>query len=185
MHTVALIALLAGGLQTSSLEENSGLTITHDDPTGTVTMTWDGRSGKTYFIQFSDTLKEWTYAPDIEVGQGHPVTWHASLGSGDRMFFRLKYIDTPADLSDPSDIDDDDSDGDGVSNRDELTNGTDPLETRDADADGLPDDWETHYGVGDASEDEEPDGLTNLSEFQQTTDPQKRDHPVVELRLFR
>lgn len=41
----------------------------------------------------------------------------------------------------------------------------------DADADGLPDDWEQQNGVTDPAADSDDDGLTNLQEYQAGTDP--------------
>jgi len=53
----------------------------------------------------------------------------------------------------------------------------------DADADGLPDEWEKKYGLNpgnpaDANEDLDGDGFTNVEEFAAKTDPSNRnDHP--------
>lgn len=53
----------------------------------------------------------------------------------------------------------------------------------DADADGLPDDWERKYGLNpndpsDANADTDGDGFTNAEEFAAKTDPTNRnDHP--------
>ncbi len=55
-----------------------------------------------------------------------------------------------------------------------------PDETGDQDGDGLPDTWETQYGLdntdpADALNDGDADGLTNLEEFCRGTDPTKTD----------
>lgn len=53
----------------------------------------------------------------------------------------------------------------------------------DADADGLPDDWERKYGLNpndpsDANADTDGDGFTNAEEFAAKTDPtDRKDHP--------
>ncbi len=54
---------------------------------------------------------------------------------------------------------------------------TDDLD--DTDNDGMPDDWEERYGLNpydsnDASQDEDTDGVTNLEEYQQGTNPLKK-----------
>ncbi len=61
----------------------------------------------------------------------------------------------------------------------ELSLGTDPLNPDD-DGDGMPDGWEVYHGLDpldsdDADDDEEPDGLTNLEEYQNGTDPNDSD----------
>ena len=69
-----------------------------------------------------------------------------------------------------------DSDGDGLTNAQELALGTDPL-NRDTDGDGMPDGWEVFYGLNplDPTDAGKPskanDGLTNLQEYQHGTDP--------------
>ena len=87
-----------------------------------------------------------------------------------------------------------DSDGDGYTNSQEYSGGTDPnssdadsdgvsdsddsnpASSTDSDADGLPDDWENHW-FGDLDEtaaaDYDGDGNTNLQEYQMGTDPTK------------
>ena len=45
----------------------------------------------------------------------------------------------------------------------------------DDDADGLPNGWETHYGLDDPAADGDTDGLTNLAEFEAGTNPTVAD----------
>jgi subtilisin family serine protease len=76
-----------------------------------------------------------------------------------------------------------DTDGDGLTDGDEVSRGTKPLVT-DTDGDGMTDGWEVRYGFdpldvldpgpnNDATEDN--DGLTNLEESQNGTDPTDAD----------
>jgi len=87
------------------------------------------------------------------------------------------------------DVADPDSDGDGLLDGKELEKGTDPadidtdmdrlsdgvdpnpLSAKDTDSDGLPDDWEAHYGAPDPGGDEDGDGLTDLQEYRNGTSP--------------
>jgi RHS repeat-associated protein len=53
-------------------------------------------------------------------------------------------------------------------------------QTMDTDGDQMPDGWETLYGLnpndpGDANQDPDNDGLTNLEEYNHNTDPTRRD----------
>jgi hypothetical protein len=79
-----------------------------------------------------------------------------------------------------SDPDSWDTDGDGLSDNDEIAYyGTDPS-SNDSDNDGLGDYWEIQYGfnpllAGEASGDPDTDGLTNLQESVARTDPYNPD----------
>ena len=79
----------------------------------------------------------------------------------------------------------DDLDGDGLSNGEEIELGTDPT-TGDSDGDGLPDLFEITTGLdpndsADAFLDNDNDGIRNLDEFNQGTDPLNPDTvpPIV------
>jgi hypothetical protein len=77
---------------------------------------------------------------------------------------------------------DPDMDGDGLTDGDEVnTHGTDPLDP-DTDGDGMDDGWEVTYSscginplIVDFMNDADGDGLANLGEYNQTTDPCNND----------
>ena len=86
-----------------------------------------------------------------------------------------------ADGSDPLDPSDGgaDWDGDGLTNSEEQTHGTN-MNNADSDGDGLPDGWEVSNGLnptngGDANADPDGDGLTNAQEYAQGTNPNNSD----------
>jgi len=77
-----------------------------------------------------------------------------------------------------------DLDGDGISNLNEYLQASDPTrwEGPDSDGDGIPDNWELNYGLnpqdpGDANADADADGISNLTEYQQGTDPTVANAP--------
>jgi hypothetical protein len=84
-----------------------------------------------------------------------------------------------------------DSDGDGISNADEIARGTNAY-SADTDGDGVPDGWEVTHGfdplVRDSQLDPDGDGVSNLEEYLRGTDPQASDaiDPAspVKLRVF-
>lgn len=166
--TACLFPLMLAGQTANDLNEGSKLT--WDQTNAIWHFAWWGRTGRTYFIQQSqDLIGAWVYVPVIEPGSDEVKQW-GFTSSGSKFFLRLKYTDIPT--SDPWNAD---FDGDGVGNNAELLQGTDPLAWSDTDSNGLPDDWELYYfgyiGVS-AGGDEDGDGLTNLQEWQQKSDPQ-------------
>jgi hypothetical protein len=83
----------------------------------------------------------------------------------------IKYIDPTEDL-----------DGDGLSNEQEFSQGTDPTKM-DTDSDGISDGWEVKKGLdpllNDSIEDLDEDGYTNLEEYKGGTNPQdSNEHPT-------
>ncbi|MDM8536732.1 FG-GAP-like repeat-containing protein [Desulfobacterales bacterium HSG17] len=91
-------------------------------------------------------------------------------------------LDDAAEIAAGTDPNDSDSDNDGVSDGAEIAAGTDPLDnsSADTDADGMPDNWETANGLdpnepSDAAADTDGDGISNLEEFINGTDPASAD----------
>lgn len=77
-----------------------------------------------------------------------------------------------------TDPDNPDTDGDGLSDGDEIAIGTNPLDA-DSDSDGMPDGWEVGSALNptenDAMDDADSDGMTNLDEYCAGTSPNEAD----------
>lgn len=87
-------------------------------------LSWWGKTGRTYFVQHSEDLMNWVYFPDIiDSGTNALLSYGFSISGPDRFYLRLKYTDISTANPNTADFD-----GDGVSNRDELMQGTDPLD---------------------------------------------------------
>ncbi|MEN8737055.1 MAG: hypothetical protein ABF337_07370, partial [Akkermansiaceae bacterium] len=110
-------------------------------------VTWRSVVGRTYFLEVSDDLQTWTYAPDVFYGDGSIQGLNVSSPSSpNQMFFRLKFTDLPVPNGDAGAAD---FDGDGISNFDEVTlTGTEPF-LDDTDGDALSDGEEVSWGVSD------------------------------------
>ena len=164
-----LIAAIPSARSADAWEEHSSLT--RDPSTGVFTFSWSGHVGRTYFIQQSEDMVHWTYLPLIEPGADQTIEWAFTSNAG-RCFVRLKY--STQSTTDPLD---DDFDGDGVSNYEELVHGLDPLTPPSQvfdPANGLPLDWERYYlghTGGAATADDDLDGYSNLYEYQHHTNP--------------
>ena len=90
-------------------------------------------------------------------------------------------VGVSADGSNPLDPSDGgaDWDGDGLTNAEEQAAGTD-MNNPDTDNDGLPDGWESAYGLNpnsasDANADPDGDGLSNSQEYASGTNPNSAD----------
>lgn len=148
---------------------NEGTRLIRDNTNSIYRFSWWGRSPRTYFIQHSEDLTNWVYVPTIEPGTDAEKEW-GFTSTAPKFFLRLKYTDIPT--ADPFN---DDFDGDGVGNYDELLQGTDPLSWRDTDHNGIPDDWELYYfghiGVDPNAQAPGGSGLTILQAYQQHGNP--------------
>jgi hypothetical protein len=163
-------------------------------PAGGKFLRWYGHSGRSYFMQVSDSndpLNKWSWAPIIESGNNEEISYEVD-GTADKGFFRLKHTDQlpgPGETLDTADFD-----RDGLSNIGEIApasplQSTDPLDG-DTDSDGLKDGWERANGfdpndngttnpANGANGDPDGDGVPNLTESQGSTNPQdSNDFPL-------
>ncbi len=153
----------------TSTDPNEGSQLSQDPSTGTYSFSWWGRAGRAYFLQQSDNLLNWTYLPVIESGADQVLQW-GFTSNQPRFFLRLESTDQPT--SDPYS---DDFNGDGLSNWQNLLQGSDPLGPVSFDVNGLSLNWERFYNVPAGTDPNalapRGDGLTYLQAFQQRLDP--------------
>ena len=171
---VCALASVAGAFSQTADDPNDGARLRRDGP-GDYVFSWWAASGRTYFLQQSEDLIAWTYFPPeyIETGfDGVDELYFHVTGSAP-YFLRLKSVPITSPFPSSADFD-----GDKINNYEEIINGTDPLHFADGDGDGIPDDWETRFGLnpgdpGDAAPDWDADGQSNLAEYQAgaSTDP--------------
>jgi hypothetical protein len=147
------------------------------NPDGVKFIRWQGKAGRTYFVQVSDPadhLNKWKWAPIIELGNDEPISYDVD-GTADKGFFRLKYADQVPGANET--LDTADYDNDGLTNIDEITYySTDPLNP-DTDGDGLNDLFEIWYYDTDPNiPDSDGDGLSDGDEVSvYGTDPNNAD----------
>lgn len=133
-----------------------------DVPQADGTLSWEGKPGRTYFVQHSDDLLHWLHQPEIWSGDGTALSAFFEC-SAPRLFLRLHATDAPT--TDPATTD---FDHDGLGSWTELDPegdfGTDPLHP-DTDRDGLPDGLEHFfYSTDPLASDSDGDGVSDGDE---------------------
>ncbi len=132
---------------------------------------WEGVNNRTYFIQYSLDLKNWSYFSEVCFGDGSQSSMIQPQGAS-KLFIRLKYLDDPA-ITSQEEAESADFDSDGLDNLFEVQAlSTDPFK-QDSEGDQMRDGWEYDNGLdplaNDSADDFDGDGLTNLNEFQRQT----------------
>lgn len=154
---------------------NHGSKLVHDELNSLYTFSWWGKSGQTYLIQQSEDLNSWQYFQVIENGLDGILAYRITT-TADKLFVRLQYVNQTT-----GDFWEGDFDGDGISSLNEILQGTDPFSWQDLDSDLLPDEWESFWGLTDATADADADGAIETEEFQNGTNPNEKDHPSAGL----
>lgn len=146
MKTVVIGLIIACCLSGTALRAQTatdlheGLQVTPGTQAGEFTLSWWGRTGRTYFIQQSFDLVSWNYVPCIESG-AEDVCGLNFTCTDPRQFWRLRYTDAPT----GGDALTWDADEDGLGNQQELDQGLDPFDL-DTDHDGYLDGGELEHG---------------------------------------
>lgn len=111
-HLLFLLTSTAALHAQSLIEQDCTIQI---QSTGVKLLNWTGHVGRTYFIQSSPDLANWSWAPNIEAGENRPMSYEVD-GPAKAGFFRLQYTDLTAPNLEAADFD-----GDGLDNLEEIT----------------------------------------------------------------
>ncbi len=117
---------------------NEGSRLTYDNTIQTSNFSWWGQYGKSYFVQHSVDLVNWSYYPMVVLGQYDVAELNFQTNAA-RYFLRLELSDDPWNT---------DSDGDGIPDGYEILYGLNPHNPNDA------------FDIA-------PSGLTYLQAYQQ------------------
>jgi hypothetical protein len=170
---LALVMMSGGTFGQTASDPSEGLRAELTGTTGVTAIKWWGKTGRTYFLQSSETLLpgSWLYMPVVEVGSGSVRSWNLQTNA-ERMFVRLVYTDQ-ANGGNASTAD---FDGDGISNADEVAvggPGTDPL-LADSDWDGYNDGVELAAGSSPAAARSCPEATSLCAWYSVTTGKTRR-----------
>jgi hypothetical protein len=150
------------GTDPGNPESNSRLNHSRDGDQ--VTLTWSGVSRMPYIVETSTNLVSWSQVGDEVVSVNGTETASISLSSTVKTYYRLRIRSTL------------DTDGDNLCDWEELLLGTTIETLWDTDGDLMPDGWEYTYmlepGRNDSDEDPDEDGVSNLNEYLNGTNPQ-------------
>ena len=132
-----------------------------------IIIAWPTIAGKQYTLLYSPDLADWLPVPgETLVGEGSILDYHITLTGDDRIFWRVA-------------VNDIDSDGDGLTNAEEIQLGTNPHNAQTLP--GYGDLWlatnftEMLLNGQLVDIDTDGDGLTNAQEYQLGTDPTLAD----------
>ena len=166
LFVMCLVMALSAEAQTAA-DLNEGLQVTTAAQAGDFTVSWWGKTGRTYFVQQSFDLMTWQYVPVVMSGEEAVDGLNFSC-TDTRQFWRLRYTDE----SYTGTAEDADFDFDGLTNLEEVaTFHSDPFEW-DTDQDGLYDYSEVHtYLTDPASADTDGDGMSDGLEIWNGLDP--------------
>jgi hypothetical protein len=89
---IAALFLCSGSAQNAG-DPNEGLTIARDPVSGAFSLSWWAKAGRTYFIQQSGDLINWSYIPVMESASDDVISW-GFTSTANQSFFRLQYTDT-------------------------------------------------------------------------------------------
>lgn len=173
-----ILSLLIGALGVVGALAQDPAPLVEQGEGGTWNYSWYGQSGRTFFLQYSEDLEDWSYFPIIEEGVGSEINW-GFFTTADALYLRLMYTDTTV-----TNAYLDDFDGDGIANWVEIELlGTNPLEAdtdgdgtndnlEDSDGDGLLDVEEALWGAGSFSTaNSDGDGWSDAVELEMGTNP--------------
>lgn len=123
LFSVSLLALtLVTALGQTATDSNEGSRLEYDKDNQIFRFKWWARSGRVYFVQSSqDLMQPWSFVPIIEVGDDSIKEW-GFTSTSDKFFVRLRYVEETTEEPISGDYDDD-----GISNLDEVNQGTDPF----------------------------------------------------------
>jgi len=153
---IALLFLTSTGLTLWAQEQ---IELQHN--AGQYELSLQSESNTTYFLEESTDLNTWTPLPQYIIGDDSTHTCPLTTNE-QRKFYRFTKTETNSE--NPHD-----TDGDGISNADELSlfNGAYSPFSEDTDNDGTPD----GEGLSDGQEDFDGDGLSNAFELKYYTPP--------------
>ena len=144
-------------------DSNSNSRVNNSRSGDQVTLTWSGVTKMPYIVQTSTNLISWSAVGGEVVSMGEAESVSTSLPATGHRYYRLRIRSSL------------DSDSDQLRDWEEFMLGTSET-SWDTDSDLMPDGWEYTYMldpvVDDSGDDPDGDGVSNLDEYINGTNPQ-------------